>query len=607
METVIGYSLWPYLLIGVAAMLAYLPSLSGEFILDDRPLIQYNPYITQLHSIPSYLYQEDGVTNNTNADSYHTGYYRPLINLSYWIDYKLWGMNASGFRATNLILHMLCGALFFRFLLIFEKKRNIALVVCLLFILHPVNTEAVSWITSRNNIIVTLFSLLSFILYRKAHQTTSQWPLVLSILCFALALFSKEFGVMLFPVLVLYREMMGKSKNEHGGKGLLTWYIPFVLVLLFYFVLRQNATHSWLSPEGAERFFRSVFFAPYLFFMNVKLLLVPYGLHSFVVKYPKSYIDPVALFGIAFSVLSAFFIWKHRRNSILLFSLVSFVLALFPIMNVISTSSMSLISMRWLYFPMVFLGPLGCLAIEKLSHASKALKTIGLSLVLAYFGVYSYGLNHGLWKNEDTFFPKEIHEFGSSYYAYGYALKHVEHKDFENAERYFKIAIDGYHHKKAAAYLKYAELLNGQGRFEDLITLLEQDERLPEKRRERGQWCSYLGTAYFELGKKTKAIEYYQKAVSCSPTNSLFLANLGGAYGSIRAYSKSVDVLQKALNLDPESLPIRKNLVQTYIRLEKYREAMDILKQIDPKTLRNDKKLRFFYSKAKEKMKKLER
>jgi tetratricopeptide (TPR) repeat protein len=256
--------------------------------------------------------------------------------------------------------------------------------------------------------------------------------------------------------------------------------------------------------------------------------------------------------------------------------------------------------MRWLYFPMVFLGPLGCLAIKQLTRAGKSLTVIGLSMVLFYFGGYSFVLNHELWKDEESLFTNEINEFCNSYYAYGYALKHLEQENFEKAERYFEIAIDGFHHKKAAAYLKYAALLSRQGRFEEVIALLEKNEMLPEKRQERGQWYSHLGTAYFELGKKRKALEYSQKAVSCCPTNSLFLANLGGAYGSIRAYSKSIDVLEKALNLRPESVAIRKSLAQTYIRLGKYKEAMDILKQIDPEILKTDKKFMFFYYKAKE-------
>ncbi len=83
-------------------MLVYLPTFSGDFILDDRPLIQNNPYVKTFHSPFSYFAQEDGVTDELDTGDYHTGYYRPLINLTYSLDYQLWGLNAAGFRVTNL-------------------------------------------------------------------------------------------------------------------------------------------------------------------------------------------------------------------------------------------------------------------------------------------------------------------------------------------------------------------------------------------------------------------------------------------------------------------------------------------------------------------------
>ena len=87
--------------------LAYLPTFSGEFILDDHPLVNDNPYIKESRSLWSYFSQEDGVSPHDKGNDYHTGYYRPLINITYIINYKLWGMRAGGFRAVNLVLHLM--------------------------------------------------------------------------------------------------------------------------------------------------------------------------------------------------------------------------------------------------------------------------------------------------------------------------------------------------------------------------------------------------------------------------------------------------------------------------------------------------------------------
>ena len=159
--------LYPLLLCFLVAA-AYMPTLTGEFILDDRPYVEENPYIKQFHSLRSYFSQEDGIVDYFR--NVHSGYYRPLINLSYTLDYKIWGMKASGFRATNLIFHLLSCLLLYQLLQRFSAGRLVPFAVTLLFGLHPVNTEAVAWVTSRNNILVTLFCLLSFRFYVEAGE-----------------------------------------------------------------------------------------------------------------------------------------------------------------------------------------------------------------------------------------------------------------------------------------------------------------------------------------------------------------------------------------------------------------------------------------------------
>ncbi|HJX35112.1 MAG TPA: hypothetical protein VJ373_08050, partial [Desulfatiglandales bacterium] len=154
-----------YIIITVLVVIAYFPTFSGDFILDDNPLIKNNLFIKDLHPVSSYLIQEDGVIDRKDMGDFHTGYYRSLINLTYSIDYKLWGMNASGFRITNLVLHLFCCFILFKLIALILEDQQAGFWITLLFALHPVNTESVSWIISRNNIMVTLFILLSFYCY----------------------------------------------------------------------------------------------------------------------------------------------------------------------------------------------------------------------------------------------------------------------------------------------------------------------------------------------------------------------------------------------------------------------------------------------------------
>jgi hypothetical protein len=227
-QTLLSYSI-----ISLFVAIVYIPTFGGEFILDDNPLIKNNSYIKEAHSFFSYLAQEDGITDATRgAGNYHTNYYRPLINLSYRIDYKIWSMRAPGFRATNLILHLLTSLVLYHLIVLFVNNQKAALLAALLFAVHPVNTESVSWITSRNNILVTLFSLLSFYFYLKARRTIGYLGTLISAVFFMLAVLSKEFALMLLPIMLLYQRLIGETKKSIR-KEIFT-YLPFILILLIY-------------------------------------------------------------------------------------------------------------------------------------------------------------------------------------------------------------------------------------------------------------------------------------------------------------------------------------------------------------------------------------
>jgi len=118
---------------------AYIPTFSGQFILDDKPLVKNNLLIREFNNPTLYLFQEDGVSEKSPS-GYHTGYYRPLVNVFYTLDYKMWRMNPSGFRTTNLILHLLTCIMLYQLLRQMLGKTFTPFLVALLFGLHPVNT-----------------------------------------------------------------------------------------------------------------------------------------------------------------------------------------------------------------------------------------------------------------------------------------------------------------------------------------------------------------------------------------------------------------------------------------------------------------------------------
>ena len=569
----------PHIIILLAAMLSYFPTFTGEFILDDKSLVEHNQYITGLHSLRSYLMQEDGALDTTDPEAYHTGYYRPLINLSYWLDYKIWGMWAPGFRTTNLILHILCSMALYHFIGKLMSDRRMALCLALVFTVHPVNTEAVSWVTSRNNILATLFALLAHTIYIQAQEKKNKTLLlILSAVLYTGAVFSKEFGIMLLPILFLYKKLVRKEKSKLIEDAV--EFIPYVIVLCVYFVLRQEATSSLITSEGFDNIWARITFIPYLIASNLRMILFPYNLHSFILRYPDGYLNWQVLFGFAVIILMVYLVFKCAGNKVTTYSILSFIVALFPILNIVPTSGVSLFSMRWLYFPMAFLAPAIAVLLKKAFMTRRSLTVAVFALIVIYLGMYSVVLNKVLWHDEETFFEVEIHRFNNSYYAYGCALNHLKLKDYKEAEKYFKIAVNGYHSKRSKTQIDYAAFLNDMGRPDEALLYLEKAKSPRLWPKEKEEWHRAMGVACLKLNRAEEALPHLESAVEYGPDDPLNWTNLGAAFSTMGMYTESVDALKKGLEIDSDAIGLRKNLAIAYTEMGDYEKANEVLSQI---------------------------
>jgi len=585
-------------ILALLVAIAYAPTFSGEFILDDRPLVKDNLAIRQFGSPASYVFHEDGVSKEDHPDS-HTGYYRPLVDLTYALDFKIWGMKPSGFRITNLVLHFLTCLILYQSLARLSRNPFIPFFAALLFALHPVNTESVAWVASRNNILVSLFSLLSFHYYLRNKNETRIRVGLLSYIFFALALCSKEFGVMLLPILFLYNRFVKDDKTT--VKNEILGYIPFVFILFIYFILRAHTIGSVLTPLSTQSLWKSIYYVPFLIIFNLRLVLFPTGLHSFVISYPSDYLCWQALSGFAGASLLGFLLWKQRKNKIMVFSFLAFFIALFPILNIINTSAVTLVSMRWLYFPMMFLSFSLVRPLEKSLSVSRPIALCALVSVAVYLGAYSNVLNRNVWHDEDTFFEQEVLHFDNLFYAGGLAESLFDKRELIEAERYFQIAIDKCPHE-ARNYINYSALLIDTGRVDEALFFLDRAKPLKKTSFREGQWFNNRGMVLFQLGRKDEALTDFEKAVSVWPRESQFWSNLGGAYGSLEDYRNSISSFEKGLEIAPSSTGLVKNLAITYMKIGNYEEAITILERVPDYERKGSKDIMALLAKARQEL-----
>jgi len=124
-------------IIVLVAILAYLPSICGGFVLDDNLFVTENDLIRT----PDGLHKLWCTTESQD--------YWPMTNTTFWIEWRLWETNPIGYHVTNLILHVVEALLIWVIL----RKMTIpgALLAAMVFALHPVNVESVAWIAQRKN------------------------------------------------------------------------------------------------------------------------------------------------------------------------------------------------------------------------------------------------------------------------------------------------------------------------------------------------------------------------------------------------------------------------------------------------------------------------
>jgi hypothetical protein len=214
----------------------------GYNYLDDTILIIDNYKLnSDYNNIPKafnqHIFKVEG-----QADRSHD-YYRPLMTLSFMLDAHIAGSPAPYFyHLTNVLLHILTAVL----LLVFFKKFDVApvpsFILCLFFLVHPALAQAVAWIPGRNDSLLAIFVLAAFIFLLRYIEEKKTYLLVLHLCMFVLALFSKENGIMLIPLVFFYLKYIAKNKFNESFKTPYLWLgIGYLLCILPWWMMRQSA------------------------------------------------------------------------------------------------------------------------------------------------------------------------------------------------------------------------------------------------------------------------------------------------------------------------------------------------------------------------------
>lgn len=538
-----------FLIIGLGL---YANSFGNKFFWDDDDLIVNNTYVHDFSVVKFFTENEiAGIGQTSN-------YWRPLTLISFALDYKLWGgPYPIGFHLTNTLLHILAAWLVFILLLkllslrgwpdngkslpldkgldcflLFEmpatKNFLLAFLPSLLFLIHPLQTEAVTYTAGRADSLSAVFVLLSIWFYVSFRLNKKWWQYVVALLFFVFGILSKEQGVLL-PALILLVEgvFLIKEYNKKKVLSALKFSLGFFVLAAFYLFLRLtvlNFNNILSGPEYDlnvvynQSLWSRLFTFCLVMLSYFKLLFVPTGLHMAreVAPIISFFSWPVISFVLLLIGLFVLGLKTWKSNRLIAFGWLWFFIILLPRTNILKINRP--MYEHWLYLPMVgfwlaFFAVL-FLIYEKITKAASRKLVFVISIFfLASFLTFFTSLTvirNREWRDPITFYENNLRYTPNAY---------IQHNN--------------------------------------------------------------LGMAYADANRLDEAISEYRKAIAIKDVYPQIHYNLGNALVITGHVDEGITEYRKAINISPSFFNPYANMVSIYLKKDDKKAVQAVFAEME--------------------------
>jgi tetratricopeptide (TPR) repeat protein len=530
---------------------------------------------------------------------------RAFLLFTFYVNYLISGLDTFGYHIVNVLIHISTAFLFYLLLSTYIDNKQDgsypikAILASTLFLLHPIATESVTYISSRSSALSAFFILASMLLFFKSTRNTFHFTAyLLSIACFVFGLATKEAAVVT-PVLILLFDVYFVSDKKNISMSRLAYYIPFLGVIgagLSYYVATFIA-HPTLQGRGWTV---HILTELKVFVAYLRLLILPYGQNIDHDVRESMTLDPAALISLVIIAgLIIFAVLAKHKNKVLSFSILWFFVNLTPFLVVRLSDYMA---ERWVYTASLgFSLALSEVATVLLSRHRK----IGVSLIvfmLVLYGTLTFMRNSiyqdpiTLWTDAAEKSPGKIRPDSNLCASY------LERMDIDKAIEWCNSAVKkGSDYQEtyinlASAYFSRGDLdkakkillsMNATGaayiyHYNLGVIYSEKGEyrraideyRIILKDMPRSPAIlSSIGECYRYLNNKSKADEYFLMATQGIPQNGEDYLMLAESYFSLGNNEKGTENLRNALIAEPLNLHIRKTIADTYYDKKMYDEA----------------------------------
>ncbi|MFH1440331.1 MAG: tetratricopeptide repeat protein [Candidatus Woesearchaeota archaeon] len=524
------------LIVIVFTTLVYINIINNDFVWDDKTFILN--------------WEEKRYIGNSvnllkgDVPEGHEGVYRPVRSFFYMVCYKIIGVNKYSYHIFSILIH-LCVTLLVYFIIRGILNKDVAFFSSLIFGIHPIHTESISYATSSFDIVGIIFLFLSLLFYIHYNKQGKRITYVFSLSFAILAVFTFEMTIVL-PVLIIFYDLCINKLEFIDIKKKVKLYSPYFFIVGLYLYIRFFALN--IIDRGSylgNSFYYMMLTMSKALFKYVLLVIFPtnltvdhkisegivsltYSGYNNEMILGQSIFDLNILFSLAVILLLIYFgLIYYKKFGIISFSIGWFFISLLPVSNIIFIGSV--MSEKYLY-----LASFGfCLLLGYFLSLFRKHEKLLIILLLIIFGSYSFITisRNGDWQGDLSLWSATIEKTPDSSVAhYNLGNYYYRNRDFTLAEFYFKEAIN-----LNPIYLKA---------------------------------YNNLGLVFLDTGKSDDAERLFKKLIGAKPDYAEAYNNLGLVYANKGEYSKAKEMFINALEINPGFKAAKDNLVKVGLFIE---------------------------------------
>ena len=563
---------------------------------DDPIYVTQNPHVQQLSE--KNLLWAFSVGYNSN--------WHPLTWISHMVDYRIWGTNALGHHATNLLLHLVSVILLF--LILMRTTRSVwqSFFVAALFAIHPLHVESVAWIAERKDVLSTVFWMLTigaYILYAEKPQAKRYWAMVT---LYALGLMAKPMLVSLPLVLLILDYWPLRRLKSAGLTRLVIQKSPMLILAAASSVITVIAQHRGHAAGSL---------AACSIGMRVSNALVSYLSYIAKMVWPKNlavfYPHPrdtisawlIVLSALVLAGISLIAIRERRSRPYLLVGWLWYVITLIPVIGLVQVGAQAMAD-RYTYVPLIGVFIMLAWGIGEWVKGRKGERVLALSsgVVIVALCIASW-IQVGYWRNSIVLFEHALAVAPEDNYPARANLgrAYADKGDYAPAVAEYEKAL-AMRRDEAHVYCDYGDSLAKMGRIEQAVGQYEQalavdpklsqaQDRLTAIRQSRAEAAlaqrlqkrakpnsapAHVNNAIIlqSRGQREEAIKEYKEAIRIDPHLVAAHNNLAVLYDNLGRTEEAISEFKIAIRLKPDNAAIHGNYAVALYMNEDYEQSL---------------------------------